>query len=216
LQIIDWEAQTVIPSFRQQRWLRVLCCILACSLIAPVSKPLGAAPQEVAPQLKIVILEGDGAVNNVRQRTARDPVVEVRDENDRPVAGAVVTFLLPDRGPGAVFSDGAKSLSVTTDAQGRAVATGLQANTAEGNYQIRVTASHEGQTAGAVISQTNVLAAAAAGIAAGKLALILAIVGGAAAGGVYAATRSDNGSITPPPARVATISPGSPAVGAPR
>ena len=70
----------MIPSFRQQRWLRVLCSFLACSLIAPVSKPLGAAPQEVAPQLKIVILEGDGAVNNVRQRTARDPVVEVRDE----------------------------------------------------------------------------------------------------------------------------------------
>ncbi len=195
--------------------MRPFC--LALALLLAGSLPLPAAQAPTAPKLKIVILEGEGAINNVRQRTARDPIVQVTDENDRPVAGAVVTFLLPDRGAGASFANGAKSLSVTTDAQGRAVATGLQSNNVPGEYQMRVTASHQGQTASAVISQTNVAAAAAAG--AGKLVAILAIVGGAVAGGVIAATRGDNGgspAAAPAAPRIATVSAGGPTVGAPR
>ena len=42
--------------------------------------------------LRIVIVEGQGATNNIRQRTAREPVVEVVDENNRPVSGASVTL----------------------------------------------------------------------------------------------------------------------------
>ena len=43
-----------------------------------------------AGSLKIVVIEGEGALNNIRSRTATQPVVEVRDENDRPVEGAEV------------------------------------------------------------------------------------------------------------------------------
>jgi hypothetical protein len=192
----------------------------------PSIAPLRAAQAPETSKLKILILEGQGAINNIRQRTARDPIVEVQDENNRPVAGAVVTFLLPDRGPTGTFANGARSLSVTTDAQGRAVATGLQPNSVEGEFQIRVSASHQGQVASATITQSNAVSAAAAagagagagaGVGAGKLIAILAIVGGAVAGGVaYAAQSGNESNGGPPPSRIANISAGNPTVGPPR
>jgi hypothetical protein len=71
-----------------------------------------------------VIVEGEGAINNVRQRIAREPIVEVVDENKNPVPGALVTFLLPQNGAGAVFADGSRMMTVMTDESGRAVARG--------------------------------------------------------------------------------------------
>jgi hypothetical protein len=69
--------------------------------------------------------------------------------------------------------------------------------------------------ANTVINQSNaVLTAAAAGGISGKLIAILAIAGGAVAGGVYAATRSSNGSSAPAPTPT-TITPGTPSVGGP-
>ena len=53
--------------------------------------------------LNLVIVEGEGAINNIRQRTARETIVQVEDENHRPVAGAVVAFLLPSDGASGVF-----------------------------------------------------------------------------------------------------------------
>ena len=206
---------------------RSLSVALALLLTLPGIAPLCAAQAQETSRLKILVLEGEGAINNIRQRTARDPIVEVQDENDKPVAGAVVTFLLPDRGASGTFANGARSLSVTTDAQGRAVATGLQPNNVEGQYQIRVSASHQGQLASATITQSNAVSAAAAAGAgagagaaagAGKLIAILAIVGGAVAGGVvYATQQGGNGSNGgPPPSRIANVSAGSPTVGPPR
>jgi hypothetical protein len=203
------------------QWFRFLAPLLALLLAMPAAQPLAAAQAGANPRLKIVILEGEGAINNARQRTARDPVVEVRDENDRPIAGAVVTFALPGRGAGGSFANGAQTMTATTNAQGQATATGLQANNAAGEFQIHVTASHEGQTASTTISQTNL--AAAAGASAGKVAAILAIVGGAAAGAAVALTRKDESPTpvtqpTQPPTAppTATITPGAPTVGAPR
>lgn len=195
---------------------------LALLLALPAFAPLHAAPAQEPSSLKILVLEGQDAINNIRQRTARDPIVEVQDENNKPVAGAIVTFVLPDRGASGTFANGARSLSVTTDAQGRAVATGLRPNNVEGAYEIRVSASHQGQLASASIAQSNALGvAAAAGASAGKIAAILAVVGGAVAGGVIYATQQGNGNGPggnggPPVSRVANVSPGTPTVGAPR
>src|SRR5579864_98694 len=97
--------------------------------------------------LNLVIVEGDGAINNIRQRTAREPIVQVQDENHKPVAGAAVVFLLPNQGASGVFANGARSLTVTTDAQGRAVAHGFRPNSVSGKLQMRVTASYQGKTA---------------------------------------------------------------------
>lgn len=173
--------------------------------------------QEAGAQLNIVIVDGDGAINNIRQRTAREPIVQVEDQNHKPVAGAAVVFLLPDQGASGVFANGSHTLTVITDAQGRAAAKGFRPNTVQGKLQIHVTASHQGQTASATISQTNAVSAAAGAATAGvsgKLIAILAIAGGAVAGGIVAATHGGGGSstTTTPPT---TVTPGTGTVGAP-
>jgi hypothetical protein len=105
-----------------------------------------------------------------------------------------------------------------TDNQGRAVAHGFHPNGVQGKLQMRVSASYQGKTASATISQTNAVAAAAgaaagAGISA-KLIVILAIAGAAVAGGVVAATRN-GGSSSAPVSTPTTITPGTGTVGAP-
>ena len=163
-------------------------------------------------KLNIAIVEGDGAVNNIRQRMAREPMVQVTDENRKPVAGAAVVFLLPNQGAGGAFASGAKSLTTLTDANGNAVARGMQANRLSGQYQIKVTASHQGQTASTSINMTNAVLTGAAGAGVSmKLLLILGAVGGAAAGVAVAAS---GGGTTGRPST--TVTPGTPTVGGPR
>jgi hypothetical protein len=197
--------------------MRSLSVLLAVLISLPF--PVHLRAQAQAGQLNLVIVEGDGAINNIRQRTAREPIVQVEDENHRPVAGAAVVFALPSNGASGVFANGSQTLTTVTDAQGRAVARGLRPNHVQGQYQIRVTASQGGRTGTATITQTNaIVAGAAAGAAAGislKLIAILAAAGAAAAGGaVYAATRSSG--TTTPAATPTTITAGGATVGPPR
>src|SRR5689334_10476333 len=103
--------------------MRVISIVLAALLALPAAPPLTA--QAPAPKLNIVVVEGEGAINNIRQRTAREPIVQVEDENHRPVAGAAVVFTLPSNGAGGAFANGAHTLTTVTDAQGRAVAHGF-------------------------------------------------------------------------------------------
>ncbi len=123
------------------------------------SESPGQLTQTRPVMLNLLVVEGEGAVNNIRQRTARDPIVEVQDENHRPVSGALVLFALPRSGPGGTFANGARTLSVTTDAQGRAVGRGLRPNNIAGQFEIAVTASLAGITAAIRIRQTNALIA---------------------------------------------------------
>ena len=115
---------------------------------------LTVAAQDEAIHLEI--MEGDGAINNIRSSHTKEPVVRVEDANNRGVPGAVVTFLVPSAGPGVVFADAATSLTLTTDDRGEVVPRGLHPNRNVGPFQIRVTASAHGMTANAAISQTNV------------------------------------------------------------
>lgn len=182
-----------------------------------------SAQNQVAPMLNLVVVEGEGAINNIRQRTAREPIVQVQDENHRPVAGAIVTFTLPGRGASGTFANGAQTTTVTTDQQGQAVARGLRPNGVKGQVQIRVNANYRGQTATTVITQTNALVAGVAGAAAAgaisaKLIAVLAIVGAAAAGGAVYATQRGGGA-TPGTATVnpaTTVAAGTGQVGPPR
>lgn len=190
----------------------------------PAARAWAQAQQQPPPsKLNLVIVEGEGAINNVKQRSVREPIVQVEDENHKPVAGASVAFLLPGNGASGTFANGSRLLTVMTDQNGRAVMNGFRPNNVAGQLQIRVTASYQGRTATAIITQTNVIAAAAAGgIAAGKLIAILAAVGGAAAAGVaVAVTRNGGSSPSSPsgpgaPPTPTVISPGSPTVGPPR
>ena len=170
--------------------------------------------------LSINIVEGEGAINNIRQRVNREPIVQVEDQNHKPIAGAVVIFFLPDSGASGVFPDGSRMLMAVTDNQGRATARGIRPNNQSGPLQIRVTASFQGLVASSVISQTNLAGAASASGFAGlsttaKLVIILGIAGGAAAAGAIIATHTGGGSSPSAPSTV-TLSPGTPTVGGPQ
>jgi hypothetical protein len=169
-------------------------------------------------RLNIVIVEGDGAINNIKQRTSRETIVEVQDENHRPVAGAAVMFLLPGDGPGGAFAGGARSATLETDSLGRATMPKLQPNQATGNFQIRVNASFGGRQASATISQSNSAGAAAASSAAahaGISAKAIGIVVAVAAAGAVGAAVGLKGKSTPQPSTMTpappsgTITPGS-------
>jgi hypothetical protein len=138
--------------------------------------------------LKIVVIEGEGAVNIIQQKTAVAPVIEVRDRNNLPVPGAVVTFTISG-GKQAAFAGGSQTLTVTTNAAGRAAASAVSPLNS-GAVQIQVQATFQGQTAAATIAQTNVVAA---GGGLGGLA-VAGIVGGvgAAGGAVLLAKNTDD------------------------
>jgi hypothetical protein len=160
----------------------------------------GQDPQ--APRLNIVVVEGEGAINNIKQRTSRETIVEVQDENHKPIAGAAVVFLLPGDGAGGAFAGGAKSVTMVTDSAGRATMPTMQPNQVQGKFQIRVNASSGGRQASTTISQSNGVGAAAGGAAAGISAKTIGIiVGVAAAVGVGLAvglTRNGNNPPQPP------------------
>jgi hypothetical protein len=161
----------------------VKCAHLFVSVAALVmAMPSLSASQAPASPLRIVVIEGEGAVNIIQQKTAVAPVIEVRDRNDQPVAGATVNFVV--RSGRAAFS-GARTLTVTTNAAGQAAAAGF-APTGSGALQIGATATFQGQAATAVtIAQTNVMtvAEAAAVSSAGAGGAGSGSSGAAAAGG---------------------------------
>jgi hypothetical protein len=186
---------------------------LSCLLLTNL---LGQAPEQQPPaapaKLFINIVEGEGALNNVKQRVNREPIVQVEDENHKPIAGAAVIFFLPTSGPSGTFANGSQTLTVTTDSLGRASATGIRPNHVVGKMQIRVTASANGQSASAIITQANIAGANVGGGLSTPMKVLIvtgAVVGVAAA--VYFGVRSTTSST----ASSVIITPGIPTVGAP-
>jgi hypothetical protein len=174
--------------------------------------------QQAGTGLSITIVEGEGAINNVRQRVNREPIVQVEDENHKPIAGAVVIFFLPDQGASGTFPDGSRMLMTVTDNQGRAAARGIRPNGQSGPMLIRVTASFQGLTASSVITQTNAAgaAAASAGLSTtAKWAIILGIAGGAAVAGAVIATHQGGSSSSSSTTAPIVLAPGTPTVGGP-
>jgi hypothetical protein len=191
-----------------RQWLRPLT-ILASIAVLVAQQP---------PELQILVIGGEGSINNVKQRTAREPVIEVRDRNNRPVAGALVLFEAPRNGASGAFIGNSPTLRVTTDQSGRAVGQGFRPNTTSGDFALQVTATHQGLTATASIRMSNVAAAgAAAGAGAaghGKLIGILIGIGAAAAAGTaYALSQSGGSGSSTPAATPTTITAGTGTVG---
>jgi hypothetical protein len=184
-----------------------LFSLLAASVLSAQSKADAG--------LRVVVVEGEGAINNIRDHTARAPVIRVLDDRERPVTGATVNFLLPELGSSGSFSEGRTHLTVTTGEDGRAVARGLRPNNVAGRFQIRVSASWQGRTGSALVNQVNV-APAPRGKSKSKF-IIAALVAGGAVGAVFAAKGSSSssspGSSSP---GGTTITPGSPVFGPPK
>ncbi len=137
------------------------------------------AAQADRSDLKIIVISGEDAVNIVKKKTAVQPVVEVRDKNDLPIAGVAVTFSTPSYSPSATFLNGGHSFTVVTNSAGRATVTGMKP-VGTGSFKISVSVAGTGFAgAAAVIAQTNTLTAA--GVAAGaSTGLIVGIVVGVA------------------------------------
>jgi hypothetical protein len=197
--------------------MRVVC--LWAVLMLPVwSQAPPPAPAPAQARLNIVVVEGESAINNVKGRLNREPVVLIEDENHRPIAGAAVVFFLPSRGPSGTFPDGSKTLTVSTGAQGRAVAAGIHRNNVSGQMQIRVTASYGGQTVSTVITQTNVAGGGGGLSTAAKVLIIIGVAGGAAAGAILATrggSSPSSSSSSPSAPSAISITAGTPSVNHP-
>jgi len=136
---------------------KTACWLTIFLAAAAVTGPVLAA-QSPAAALKILVLEGEDGVNIIDQKTAVKPVVEVRDRNDLPVAGASIVFFLG--GGSATLNNGVRQVTLTTDAAGRASVTVNPVS--RGAVQLQVRASYQGQTATTTINQTNFQTAAQA------------------------------------------------------
>ena len=93
---------------------------LSILLVTVSALALGA---QVPDRLRVVVIDGDEAANIVAERIAAEPVVEVREDDDRRVAGAVVRFFIRRtvrNRIAALFSNGQSEATALTDADGRA------------------------------------------------------------------------------------------------
>ncbi|MEP7353301.1 MAG: hypothetical protein ABI824_08755 [Acidobacteriota bacterium] len=241
------------PRLRWSRRLRDGCmpvCIRALhsSVLLPLlcllqlTAVLSAQPA----QLRIVVIQGQDALNNTQAAANANVVVEIRGADQMPIPGVAVTFVYPMQGASGTFANGTRQMTVNTGADGRATASGVRPVGGTGTLQIRVTASYLGRTATAVFPQTNVAAlvqdprptAAAPQTAppasaqttiprvsaphktgmrkSTKILIIVAIAAGAAVGAVVA-TRS-GGSSSPSSSGTPPIvlTPGTPTVGGPQ
>ena len=170
-------------------------------LLSSLLCPLFAAQEPPAPaRLRIVVLEGEGAINNISEHRAKEPVAQVLDDNSMPVRGASVTFLLPETGPSGEFGGGVRVLTTFVDEKGQAVGRGLVPNQSAGPFQIRAVASFEGLTASAVINQTNAPRTSPSTGGISRKFWLIAVAGGAAATGVALAARGHGGSSQTSPA----------------
>jgi len=215
---------------RQRKSVAGLAVFLLLAGSLPAQQTPSAVPAQPAPpaakpapgpkSLKIAATQGEGAKNSIKARSATQPAVEVRDENDKPVANAQVIFQLPASGPGGVFHDWMRTQTARTDERGQATASGFTPNDIEGRFNIKVTASAGEATTSVVIAQSNIERAGKDLTVAGKTRwwkpeLILGIAA-AAGGGIYAARRDSGTTAATVATTPITITAGPISVGTPK
>jgi len=182
---------------KMARSLLIVAIALAAAAALPRAQAQASAVTAAEPgqprSLLITIVEGEGALNDIRTRTAREPIVQVDDENHKPVSGALVLFSLDKTGSSYANFSGMSSLTVHTDAAGRAVAHGFQITQHKGPYHISVHATYGALAADAIINLTNIAQGGGGGGSTAPAAVgavshhkVLWIVGGALAGGAIA------------------------------
>jgi hypothetical protein len=196
-----------------------LIAALSCQA-QQVSGPKADLVQGPGGDLKIVVVQGEGALNNIRTRSAAPLIVEVRDAADKPVAGAEVVFQLPPAGPGGVFNGWMRNQTARTNPEGRAETNGFTPNDEAGRFNIKVTATSGTKSSSAIIAQTNTPnGSGGTGTQAkskSNLWKVLLVVGAAGlAGGIVAATRGGSSTPVTPPTPI-TITAGPITIGGPR
>jgi hypothetical protein len=185
-------------------------------------KPM--APLPVIKNLKMLVLAGNGEMNDLERKVMAPLVVQVLDQNDRPVEGADVIFRFPLNGPGATFTGGQTSQTVRSNGTGEAAALNWMANGQVGTFEIHVNATYGNEIGETIVKMQNV-----SRIVEGEgnkrakrnhwyspTWVKLALVGGAAAAvvGIVLATRGGGHSSSSSTVPI-TVTPGSPSVGQP-
>ena len=142
--------------------LKIASPVFAALLVAGLTAGDARAQDDEQDEgLRIVVLDGEDSVNIIAQGTAVPTLVEVRDRNDLPVAGASVFFLLQNAN--ATLNAGLSQVALTTNALGQAA---VAVNPiAAGAVELSVSATFAGETAAATIVQTNFATAAQAAAA---------------------------------------------------
>ncbi len=184
----------------ERRVSAVIVLLWAVGLMAIVPRIVSAQAANKPEKLHIVVIAGEDAVNVIQQRTAVAPIVEVRDQNNQPVVGAIVRFTV--RGKNATFG-GVSTVNTTTNAVGQATVSQVTP-TASGALRIEVVATSQGQTATATVTQTNYATASQAASASkppqggqtGKI-VTLSAVGPAAASGAYVYMHKEDKALQP-------------------
>jgi hypothetical protein len=120
----------------------------------PQVKPMAQLP--IVQNLKVVALAGKDEMNDLERHVMAPLVVEVLDQNDRPVEGADVVFRFPLQGPSATFPDQKTSQTARTNAQGEAAARNWTANNQVGTFQVHATATYGNQMGETTFSMSNV------------------------------------------------------------
>jgi hypothetical protein len=103
--------------------------------------------------LRLQVLEGEGAVYRPGSRVRNPVVVQICDEVGRPLAGAPVSFQLPQDGASGVFSNGLNTDLVLTGKDGNAAAPTVRWNRTPGAVFIRITTQQNGRRAGTLVTQ---------------------------------------------------------------
>jgi hypothetical protein len=194
--------------------LIVICVLLNGTLGAQSAKATSAKAPPTGEGLNLLVLEGQGAINDIRTLKAMTLVIEVRDENYRPLEGAAVDFQVPIRGPSGFFEGELRNKQVITNVQGQAAAA-FTPNTERGRFTIQTKASFGTRTGMVSIVQRNGQPESTTWISRHKTLTILIAVGvaGAATAAVLT-TRSASSSASSKP--TVTITSGIPTFGSPQ
>jgi hypothetical protein len=187
-------------------------------------KPM--APLPVIRNLKMLVLAGNGEMNDLERKVMAPLVVQILDQNDRPVEGAQVIFRFPLNGPGATFTGGQTSQTVRSNGTGEAAAANWMANGQVGTFEVHVNATYGNEIGETTVKMQNVSRIVETqGINKRakqrhwysptwvKVALV-AVAAGAVVGAVLA-TRGGGHSSSSSGTVPITVTPGSPTVGQP-
>ena len=212
---------TVVCSSRSSKKVARLATLLTAGLLLTgtmAAQPTSDIRTSSAPtgeRLNLVVLQGQRAVNDIRTPTTMMVVVEVRDENYRPLEGATVEFELPATGPGGSFADGTYNKKAIANAQGQAF-TAFDPNMKPGRFAIRARATFGVRTGTVTIVQENKAGQTTpTWISRHKtLAIVIAVGAAGAATSAIVATRGGTASASSKP--TVTITSGIPTFGSPQ
>ncbi len=197
----------------------VISYVLCFSMIQPIPSVAQEPEKPTQSKYKLTVVESASTMKRAKKgRVSAQAVVKVTDENDIPVSGIAITFLLPQlSGAGATFAGGGMASIVTTNAVGLA-SSGSFAAVGGSTFSLSVAAAVPGGVISAAIPVNTAALAigagaaggasgaaaggaaggAGAGLSAGVIGGIVAGVAGAVVAGVVAATKGGSSSPTQP------------------